>query len=163
MIAGGNAGKRAASSIGVQTSAETLLRRVVKAPELRQSKTPHIGFYEWACQRGHTYGTLIVNLDSHRPLALLPGREKRALTTWFRKYSEIKVVSRDRGGIYAFAAREGAPQARQVADRWHLLKNIGDALERMMHRYIRLIREVSNELSPKIVVPPVIREASSTQ
>jgi len=117
LIAGGNAGKRAASSIGVQTSAETLLRRVVKAPGLRQSKTPHIGFYEWACQRGHTYGTLIVNLDSHRPLALLPGREKRALTTWFRKYPEIKVVSRDRGGIYAFAAREGASQARQVADR----------------------------------------------
>jgi len=105
---------------------------------------------------------LIVNLDSHRPLALLPGREKRALTPWFRKYPEIKVVSRDRGGIYAFAAREGAPQARQVADRWYLLKNIGDALERMMHRYIRLIREVSNELSPKIAVHPVIWEVSST-
>lgn len=77
---------------------------------------------------GHRYGTLIVNLDTHRPLVLLPGRDQRTLATWFRKYPEIQAVSRDRGGIYTTAAREGAPQARQVADRWHLLKNIGDAL-----------------------------------
>lgn len=113
-------------------------------------KTPHIGIDEWAWQRGHTYGTLIVDLNTHRPLVLLPGREKRALTTWFKKFPEIQVISRDRGGVYAVAAREGAPQARQVADRWHLLKNIGDALERMMHRHIPLIREVASELSPII-------------
>lgn len=83
------------------------------------------------------------------PLVLLPGRDRRALASWFRKYPEIQVVSRDRGGIYAMAAREGAPQARQVADRWHLLKNIGDALERMMYRYMPLIRLVASELAPK--------------
>ena len=60
--------------------------------------------------------------DTHRPLVLLPGRDQRTLATWFRKYPEIQVVSRDRSGVYATAAREGAPQARQVADRWHLLK-----------------------------------------
>jgi len=161
LIAGGNAGKRAASSVGIQTSADTLLRRVVQAPEAPQPKTPHVGIDEWAWQRGHTYGTLIVDLDTHRPLVLLPGREKRALTSWFRKYPEIQVVSRDRGGIYAVAAREGAPQARQVADRWHLLKNIGDALERMMHRHMPLIREVANELSPKVTTQAAIHKAPS--
>lgn len=102
---------------------------------------------------------LIVNLDTHRPLVLLPGRDQRTLATWFRKYPEIQVVSRDRSGVYATAAREGAPQARQVADRWHLLKSIGDEPERMMYRHMPLIRLVVRELSlkkspePEISVP----------
>lgn len=99
---------------------------------------------------------LIVNLDTHRPLVLLPGRDQRTLATWFRKYPEIQVVSRDRSGVYATAAREGAPQARQVADRWHLLKSIGDEPERMMYRHMPLIRLVVRELSLKISPEPEI-------
>ena len=149
LIAGGEAGKRAATAVGLRCSTDTLLRRVINTPETKQSGAPHVGIDEWAWHRGHRYGTLIVNLDTHRPLVLLPGRDQRTLATWFRKYPEIQVVSRDRSGVYATAAREGAPQARQVADRWHLLKNIGDALERMMYRHIPLIRLVASELSPK--------------
>jgi hypothetical protein len=133
----------------MQTSPDTLLRRVVQAPEQIENRARHVGIDEWAWHRGHRYGTLIVNLDTHRPLVLLPGREQRTLAAWFKKYPEIQVVSRDRGGIYALAARDGAPQAVQVADRWHLLKNIGDALERMMYRHMPLIRQVATELSPK--------------
>lgn len=81
------------------------------------------------------------------PLVLLPGREQRTLATWFKKYPEIQVVSRDRGGVYALAARDGAPQATLVADRWHL-QNIGDALERLMYGHMPLIRLVAAELSP---------------
>ncbi|WP_050561179.1 ISL3-like element ISEc38 family transposase, partial [Escherichia coli] len=149
LIAGGEAGKRAATAVGLRCSADTLLRRVINTPETKQSGAPHVGIDEWAWHRGHRYGTLIVNLDTHRPLVLLPGRDQRTLATWFRKYPEIQIVSRDRSGVYATAAREGAPQARQVADRWHLLKNIGDAPERMMYRHIPLIRLVASELSPK--------------
>lgn len=149
LIAGGEAGRRAAVASGIQISADTLLRRVVQAPEQTENRTMHVGIDEWAWHRGHRYGTLIVNLDTHRPLVLLPGREQRTLAEWFKKYPEIQVVSRDRGGIYALAARDGAPQAIQVADRWHLLKNIGDALERMMYRHMPLIRLVATELSPK--------------
>lgn len=149
LIAGGEAGRRAATAVGLCSSADTLLRRVINTPEPKPAGTPHVGIDEWAWHRGHRYGTLIVNLDTHRPLVLLPGRDQRTLAAWFRKYPEIQVVSRDRGGIYATAAREGAPQARQVADRWHLLKNIGDALERMMYRHMPLIRLVASELSPK--------------
>ena len=149
LIAGGEAGKRAATAAGLRCSADTLLRRVINTPETKQSGAPHVGIDEWAWHRGHRYGTLIVNLDTHRPLVLLPGRDQRTLATWFRKYPEIQIVSRDRSGVYATAAREGAPQARQVADRWHLLKNIGDVLERMMYRHIPLIRLVASELSPK--------------
>ena len=149
LIAGGEAGKRAATAAGLRCSADTLLRRVINTPETKQSGAPHVGIDEWAWHRGHRYGTLIVNLDTHRPLVLLPGRDQRTLATWFRKYPEIQVVSRDRSGVYATAAREGAPQARQVADRWHLLKNIGDEPERMMYRYMPLIRLVVRELSLK--------------
>lgn len=161
LIAGGEAGKRAATATGIKTSADTLLRRVVQASEPVQAVTVHVGIDEWAWHRGHRYGTLIVNLDTHRPLVLLPGREQRTLAAWFRKYPEIQVVSRDRGGIYAMAARDGAPQARQVADRWHLLKNIGDALERMMYRHMPLIRQVATELSPKKNAPEVQPATSS--
>ncbi|MEF9446497.1 ISL3 family transposase, partial [Escherichia coli] len=161
LIAGGEAGKRAATAVGLRCSADTLLRRVINTPGTKQSGAPHVGIDEWAWHRGHRYGKLIVNLDTHRPLVLLPGRDQRTLATWFRKYPEIQVVSRDRSGVYATAAREGAPQARQVADRWHLLKNIGDALERMMYRHIPLIRLVASELSlkkspePELSVPAV--------
>ncbi len=162
LIAGGEAGKRAAMAVGLRCSADTLLRRVINTPETKQSGAPHVGIDEWAWHRGHCCGMLIVNLDTHRPLVLLPGRDQRTLATWFRKYPEIQVVSRDRSGVYATAAREGAPQARQVADRWHLLKNIGDALERMMYRHIPLIRLVVRELSlkkspePEISVPAAL-------
>ncbi|EFF9657869.1 ISL3 family transposase [Escherichia coli] len=149
LIAGGEAGKRAATAAGLRCSADTLLRRVINTPETKQSGAPHVGIDEWAWHRGHRYGTLIVNLDTHRPLVLLPGRDQRTLATRFRKYPEIQIVSRDRSGVYATAAREGAPQARQVANRWHLLKNIGDVLERMMYRHMPLIRLVASELSPK--------------
>lgn len=124
--------------------------------------TPHVGIDEWAWHRGHRYGTLIVNLDMHRPLVLLPGREQKSLAAWFRKYPEIQVVSRDRGGIYATAAYAGAPQAKQVADRWHLLKNIGDALERMMFRHMPLIRQVASELSSKKNIAEVQPETSAS-
>ena len=159
LIAGGEAGKRAATAVGLRCSADTLLRRVINTPETKQSGSPHVGIDEWAWHRGHCCGMLIVNLDTHRPLVLLPGRDQRTLATWFRKYPEIQVVSRDRSGVYATAAREGAPQARQVADRWHLLKNIGDEPERMMYRHMPLIRLVVRELSlnkspePEISVP----------
>ncbi len=159
LIAGGEAGKRAATAAGLRCSADTLLRRVINTPETKQSGAPHVGIDEWAWHRGHCCGMLIVNLDTHRPLVLLPGRDQRTLATWFRKYPEIQVVSRDRSGVYATAAREGAPQARQVADRWHLLKNIGDEPERMMYRHMPLIRLVVRELSlkkspePEISVP----------
>lgn len=149
LIAGGEAGRRGATAAGLRSSADTLRLRVINTPETKPPGTPHVGIDEWAWHRGHRYGTLIVNFDTHRPLVLLPGRNQRTLAAWFRKYPDIQVVSRDCGGIYATAAREGAPQARQVVDRWHLLKNIGDALERMMYRHMPLIRLVASELSPK--------------
>lgn len=91
LIADGEAGRRAATAAGLRTSADTLIRRVITTPEARQPCTPHIGIDEW----GHRYGTLIVNLDTHRSLVLLPGRDRRALASWLGFYAgtaEISVI-----------------------------------------------------------------------
>ncbi len=77
LIAGGEAGKRAATAVGLRCSAETLIHRVINTPETKLSGSPHVGIDEWVWHRGHRYGTLIVNLDTHRPLVLLPDRDQR--------------------------------------------------------------------------------------
>ncbi|WP_407301307.1 transposase [Klebsiella quasipneumoniae] len=116
-----------------ESARDTLLRRVVQAPEQTENRTRHVGIDEWAWHRGHRYGTLIVNLDTHRPWCYCQCREQRTLAAWFKKNTQKYRSSHAIVGIHALAARDGAPQV-QVADRWHLLKNIGDALERMMYR-----------------------------
>ncbi|NMP25196.1 transposase, partial [Sulfobacillus harzensis] len=85
-----------------------------------------IGVDDWAWKKGQRYGTLIVDLTTHCPVAVLPDRTAETLATWLRQHPSIQVISRDRGGPYAKGAREGAPQAQQVADRFHLLRNWGD-------------------------------------
>ena len=80
------------TAVGLRCSADTLLRRVINTPETKLSGSSHVGIDEWAWHRGHRYGTLIVNLDTHRPLVLFPDRDQRTLATWFRKYPEIQVV-----------------------------------------------------------------------
>lgn len=85
LIAGGDAGKRAALASPMQISADTLLRRVTQAPKQAENQTRHVGIDEWTWHRGHRYGTLNVNLDTHRRLVLRPGREQPTLAAWFKK------------------------------------------------------------------------------
>lgn len=80
----------------MQTSPDTLLRRVIQAPVQAENRTRHVGIDEWAWHRGHRYGTLIVNLDTHRPLVLLPGREQRTLASWFKYRSFHAIVAGSR-------------------------------------------------------------------
>jgi transposase len=148
LLSGGEAGARTARINGIRTSGDTLLRRVVQAPEPQSEEVQHIGIDDWAWRKGRRYGTLLVNLDTRRPITLLPGRGQRSLAVWLKKHPEIRVVSRNRASAYAQAATQGAPQAVQVADRWHLLKNIGDALERVVYRYAAALRLVAKALAP---------------
>ena len=93
-----------------------------------------VGVDDFAWKRGKRYGTVIIDLESHEILDLLPDREAESVQKWLAAHPEIEIVSRDRGGAYADGATQGAPQAEQVADRWHICKNLGDALEQALLR-----------------------------
>jgi len=91
-----------------------------------------LGIDDWSFRRGRTFGTLLVDLATHGVLDLLPDRTAESAAAWMREHPEIKVVSRDRGGDYASAAGAGAPQAIQCADRFHMLKNLGEVVEGLL-------------------------------
>jgi hypothetical protein len=93
-----------------------------------------LGLDDWARRRGRTDATILVNLQTHTIIDLLPDREVATVAAWLALHPEVQVLSRDRAGAYAEAIRPGAPQVTQVADRWHLLQNIGDAVERALSR-----------------------------
>ena len=91
--------------------------------------------------------TVIVNLETRQPIALLPDRTAETLAAWLRSHPEVQIISRDRSTEYERGINLGAPHARQVLDRWHLLKNLGDALERQLRRYQGTINELAKELN----------------
>jgi transposase len=149
MALGGNPGKRLALALGLPTSRATLLRLVRAAP-ITAATTPHaVGIDEWAWRRGDRYGTIIVDLVAHRPLALLPDRNAAVTAAWLCAQPAITVACRDRSGLYADAIAAGAPTAVQVADRWHLLKNLGDALERFLLRKSASLKAAAAAMAPE--------------
>jgi len=118
--------------LGMAASPATLLRlirrtAVVAAPTLRV-----LGVDDWAFRKGHRYGTILVDLEQRRIVEVLPARNAEPLVDWLQAHPGVEVVNRDRAPAYAEAARKGVPQAVQVADRWHLIHNLVEALERCL-------------------------------
>lgn len=129
---GGKTGSRLAKSLGLPISGDSLLRRLVSISQLPAAKLRVIGVDDWALRRGQTYGTLICDLERNRHVAMLSTRFAEALIEWLKAHPEIEIISRDREGEYARAAAAGAPQAVQVADRWHLFCNSTEALKKVI-------------------------------
>jgi transposase len=126
---------------------KTLLRFVRHAP-LPSFETPRrLGVDDWALRRGKTYGTILVDLDRHRPVDLLADRSSATLEQWLRNHPGVEIISRDRANDYADGAARGAPDAVQVADRFHLLKNVREMLERLLERNHADLRSAAQEVS----------------
>jgi transposase len=120
----GELGERLVPKLGMQVSGPTLLRRMRARVYTPPSSVSILGIDDWAWRKGMTYGTILVDLQSRRPIELLPDRTTETAEAWLRTRPEITLVSRDRGGDYAAAAKRGAPQAQQVADKFHGARKI---------------------------------------
>jgi transposase len=125
----------------------------------RDPATPRVlGMDDWAWRKGQRYGTILCDLEKHCVVDLLPDRQSNTVTAWLRDHDPPpQVISRDRAGAYAEAARRGAPRAMQVADRFHLLRNLREAVEHVVARHGSLIDQSFQQLAPVLSAPaPVV-------
>ena len=105
-------------------------------PTAPVEQVSELGIDDFSFRRGRKFGTILVDMQSHQVIDVLPDRKAETAKAWMKAHPEIKLVSRDRGGDYASAAASGAPQAVQCADRFHLIKNLGEALEGVLARHL---------------------------
>ena len=146
LACGGEEGARLADRLGIRTSSDTMVREIRRSPCNSSSQVRIIGVDDWAFRRGQRYGTILIDLEQHRPVDLLPERSSEAFAAWLRSHPEVKIVSRDRGDYYIKGADIGAPQAMQVADRWHLLHNLHEALARLVERFRKPLKEAASRV-----------------
>jgi len=143
LTAGGEPGSRLARRLAMPVSGDTLLR-LIRAAEVEPPKPPRvIGIDDWAFRRGQSYGTIVCDLERRRVIDLLPDRSAGTVARWLKEHPGVEMVARDRAGGYAEGARSGAPQADQVADRWHLLRNLGEVLQGIVDRHRRPISDAA--------------------
>ena len=121
LATGGRLGVRVTDRMGIQTSRFTILRRIMALPTEPVGHVTHIGIDDFSFRRGRKFGTIVVDLQTHKVLDVLPDRTTDTSAAWMAAHPEIELVSRDRGGDYAAAARKAVPAATQTADRFHLL------------------------------------------
>lgn len=139
---GGEAGGRLLKDLGVVVSGDTLLHHI-RSLHLRDHKTPRIlSVDDFAFRRGTHFGTVLVDLERHTLVDVLPDRSADTFAHWLGEHPGVEIVSRDRGGEYAEATRRAAPHAVQVADRFHLLKNLRDVVLRVFKQHREVLELV---------------------
>jgi transposase len=163
-LLGGSAGSRLLRHLArgqPMGSRDTVLRTIRRAtfplPPLLQA----LSVDDFALRRGATYATILLDLERRRVVELLPERSDVAFALWVRRHPEVRVVSRDRGGDYAVGAALGAPQAEQIADRFHLLVNAGEVLDRCLTRHHARLREAAHCSAPADAVPRATKRSSA--
>ena len=129
---------RILKSMNVKTSGDTIIRTLIKRYEKQEIPTcgSFIGVDDFAYKKRHTYGTVIVDGETHKPVAVLDGRNGETLKEWLKKNKQVKTVTRDRASAYAKAVEEILPECMQIADRFHLHQNLMDAVNKILSREV---------------------------
>ena len=150
---GGRGAEFLMKRLAMSVSDDTILRRIkrmARAAVHVEQRLRVVGVDDWAGKKGQTYGTILVDLERRTVADLLPQRSAEQLAEWLKQHPEVEVITRDRFGLYAGGAQRGAPQARQVADRFHLLLNLREAVEKELGRQRR-----------RLALPPVEEDRSA--
>jgi transposase len=147
---GGEPGSRLSDRLAMPVSGDTLLR-MIRAAGFEPPEAPRVvGIDDWAWRKGQRYGTIICDLERNRVLDLLPDRNADTVASWLERHPGIEVIARDRSGVYAEGARRGAPDATQVADRWHLLQNLGEALRLAVGRHRKAVSAAGKAMASEM-------------
>ncbi len=149
VITNGADATQIASSFSVPTTAKTIIRRVLHLPLPSEGSVQKVGIDEWAWKKGQHYGTILVDREKRRVVPWLADRSVEPSQAWLRKHAEMDLVSRDRGKICREAATEGAPQAKQAVDRFHLQKNFAEALEQFFRKQERALKTATQRSAGK--------------
>lgn len=164
LAAGGQAGARLSRRLGLLVSGSTLLRQLRRRPRCSPSRAPRVlGIDDWAWKKGHRYGTILSDLETRTVIDLLPNRESRTVAAWLREHPGSEIVSRDRASAYSEATRRALPQAIQVADRWHLLRNMSEALKSALEPHHRVLQQAASWDDHAVIpAPDAIPEPAAT-
>ncbi len=158
----GRAGARVAQAFGVSISRSAVLRLLHASPEPAVPAPRVVGIDEYAARKGRVYGTVLIDVETRPPVGLLPDREASSLAAWLAKRPGIEIVCRDRAPFFAEGATAGAPQATQVADRWHLWHNLGEAAERAVARHRQCLRVLVPDREAKADEPASPEEKANS-
>jgi transposase len=150
---GGRPGHSLAERLAIPVSKDTLLRSIRRRAVPPVWPVRVVGIDDWAWRRGCRYGTVVCDLERRRIVALLPDRQSETAAAWLRDHPGIEIIARDRGASYCEAASKGAPQAVQVADRWHLIENASAAFLDLVRQHMRTIKGAlaTNSFDPTVL------------
>jgi transposase len=157
---GGQAGADMGSELGISGSRDTILRLVRRAPPPAKAEPRIIGLDDWARRRRLRYGTMICDLERSQPIDLLPDRSVERVEAWLKAHPSVEVVSRDGSSEYAAAIRKGAPQAQQVSDRWHLVKNLATCVSVQITKTLAQLRRAEERRPART---PAIQQAQQAR